>query len=75
MFWVWQVLKSIDQFFNALFGGYSDETISLRAARARNEGQKWGCVLCKIIDKVVSNHCTATVESARESIIERGLDK
>lgn len=48
---------SHDQLANAAFGGHEDETISSRAARARDNGHRWGCVLCKLLDRVDPDHC------------------
>lgn len=47
-----------DQLVNAATGGNEDETISSRAARERNEGKRWACILCKFLDKLDKNHCT-----------------
>ena len=51
------LLISIDQFFNTLLGGNPDETISLRAKHARDGGQLWGCVLCRVLGWIVPGHC------------------
>ena len=39
-----------------LFGSYN-ETVSRRAAYARDAGRPWGCVLCRLLDKVNPGHC------------------
>jgi hypothetical protein len=67
------LLIALDQTGNAIFGGYPDETISLRAARARDKGERWGCVLCKLLELIVPNHCTNTERSKHSSIIARNL--
>jgi hypothetical protein len=67
------LLIAIDQLGNTLAGGYPDETISLHAARARDRGERWGCVLCKLLDYVVKDHCTNTELSKHISILSRGL--
>lgn len=54
---VLEVLKGYDRLGNAVTNGSSEETISSRANRARSEGRKWGCVLCKILDDIEANHC------------------
>jgi hypothetical protein len=55
-FWSGAVAK--DQAVNAaVLGGSEDETISSRAARAAQRGERWGCVLCKLLDKFDRNHC------------------
>lgn len=58
----WNILISIDQFANTLFGGNPDETISSRAGKAAQRGDKWGCVLCKWLDKIDKNHCDKNIE-------------
>ena len=46
-----------DQLANVAFNGHEDETISSRAARAKDNGRKWGCVLCRWLDMLDKNHC------------------
>ena len=58
----WRVLVSLDQFVNTIFGGFEDESISSRAAKAERNGKKWGCVLCKILDKIDKDHCNKNIE-------------
>lgn len=53
----WKLGISYDQLANTAFGGSEDETISSRANRARSEGRRWGCILCKLLDKIKKNHC------------------
>ena len=53
----WKVATGIDQTGNASVGGSEDETLSSRAARAMDRGDKWGCVLCKLLDYVQKDHC------------------
>lgn len=57
-----RILISIDQLANTILGGNEDETISSRAAKAKRAGKKWGCVLCKLLDKVDKNHCEKSIE-------------
>lgn len=52
-----EILKGYDRLGNASTNGRSNETISSRANRARSEGRRWGCVLCKILDSIDPNHC------------------
>ncbi|TFW71914.1 hypothetical protein C3Y98_05285 [Methylotenera oryzisoli] len=56
------IAKSFDQLGNATTGGNEDELISSRAAKARKRGEKWACVLCKILDKIEANHCENSIE-------------
>lgn len=52
------LLKLLDVALNvALLFSERVETLSRRAARARNGGKRWGCILCRVLDAVVSNHC------------------
>ena len=46
----WVLAIAHDQLANAAANGDPDETISSRANRARSEGRRWGCVLCKLLD-------------------------
>lgn len=53
----WRLAVAYDQLANTATGGSEDETISSRANRAMLKGQKWGCVLCKLLDRFEKNHC------------------
>jgi hypothetical protein len=53
----WRVAIANDQALNAAIGGSEDETVSSHAARARNEGRRWGCLLCRLLDRIQPNHC------------------
>ena len=55
--YIWNFLISLDQFFNTLLGGDPDETISSRAARAREHGSKVGRIACSILDWLDPDHC------------------
>jgi hypothetical protein len=57
-----RILISIDQLANTILGGNEDETISSRAAKAKLQGKRWGCVLCKLLDKLDKNHCEKSIE-------------
>lgn len=58
----WVIAKSYDQLGNASTGGSEDELISSRAGKARKSGEKWACVLCKLLDKIDPNHCEKSIE-------------
>lgn len=47
-----------------LFGSYN-ETVSRRAAYARDAGAGWGCILCKWLDRINPGHC----ENAKKELI------
>jgi hypothetical protein len=57
----WLIL--LDQAGNTLAGGSPNETISERAAKARNAGRKWGCVLCRILGWINPGHCDTALTS------------
>jgi hypothetical protein len=63
----------LDQCANTILGGYPDETISLRAARARNKGARWGCALCRLLEFFVKDHCDNAIRREHASILVRGL--
>jgi hypothetical protein len=60
--YVKNVLVILDCLGNSLAGGDPDETISSRAAKARDAGQEWGCLLCKFLNWFQTNHCTLALE-------------
>jgi DNA polymerase III delta prime subunit len=53
----WRLAVSYDQLANTAFGGNEDETISSRANRARSERRSWGCILCRLLDRIEKDHC------------------
>jgi hypothetical protein len=60
-----RVVIAQDQAANAAFGGSEDETISSRAAKAARRGERWGCVLCKWLDRLDRGHCERVIEVNR----------
>lgn len=57
----WLIL--LDQAGNTLAGGSPNETISERAAKARNEGKEWGCILCRFLNWINPGHCDNALTS------------
>lgn len=51
------IALAYDQLGNAVTGGDPDETISSRADRARAQGRRWGCILCRMLDAIDKDHC------------------
>lgn len=51
------IAVALDRAGNAAINGDNRETISSRANRARSEGRRWGCLLCKLLDAFSPNHC------------------
>lgn len=66
---VFQVLVSVDQFFNTLLGGYADETLSARAYRHAEikKDRRWPMVIINALFFWQDEHC----KHAYESEIER----
>lgn len=60
--YVWNLLIALDQLLNTLLVGNPDETLSSRAYKASLKGKAWGCILCKLLDKIDKNHCAESVE-------------
>lgn len=61
----WNLLISIDQFFNALFGGDPDETLSSRMGKHARTGCKFCGAVCWMLDKVDKDHCEKAIEYDR----------
>jgi hypothetical protein len=63
--YIWNLLISIDQLFNTLFGGYPDETISSRMGKKLVK--KESCPVCKflcfLLNLVDKNHCIDSIEN------------
>ncbi|MFC7518684.1 hypothetical protein ACFQUU_27105 [Herbaspirillum sp. GCM10030257] len=51
------IAKAFDRTGNAATNGSDREFISTRANRARREGRRWGCILCRVLDWIDPNHC------------------
>lgn len=64
--YLWANGVAVDIWLNALTGGKKYETISMRAAKAMNKGKRWGCVLCKLLDKIDKNHCEDSLTDPRD---------
>lgn len=61
----WKLAIAHDQLANTAFGGDEDETISSRPAKASNAGLKWGCLLCRLLDRIDPGHCERSIEIDR----------
>lgn len=49
--------KAFDLAGNVLLNGKLGEYISTRAYHAMKAGRRWGCVLCRLLDRIDPNHC------------------
>lgn len=61
------LLVSLDQLLNTLFGGNPDETVSSRVGRGAIKGSKLALVLEKLINSIFNllgddNHCRKRIE-------------
>lgn len=52
-----RIAVQVDEAANVALNGRDNETVSLRAAKARVAGRRWGCVLCRLLDAVAPHHC------------------
>ena len=53
----WAIARAFDRLANAATNGRESETVSSRAALARDQGKRWGCVLCGLLDRIEQDHC------------------
>lgn len=60
--YIWNILVSLNQFFNTVFFGDPDETISSRAGKAAKKKERWACVLCRLLNWLEKDHCTKSIE-------------
>lgn len=61
----WKLATAFDQLLNTAGNGDPDETVSSRAAKARMAGRRWGCVLCRVLDSLDTDHCLRFLERDR----------
>lgn len=59
--YLYNLLIGLDQFFNTLFGGSPDETISSRVFRYKDSNVV-ARVTCKVLDTIDPNHCENSLE-------------
>lgn len=53
----WGIARAFDRVLNVAANGSEYETVSTRAERARRQGRRWGCVLCRWLDALDDGHC------------------
>jgi len=51
----------IDLGVNTLRGGDPHETISSVAGKAQQKGERWACVLCRLLNMIQANHCANSI--------------
>lgn len=64
--WLAATWLASDQFFNALTGGNPNETISMRAALAREHGSKVGRGVCAVLEALDHDHCLDAIKHGKE---------
>ena len=47
----------LDEGANVVRGGDPHETISSVAGKAQLKGERWACVLCRVLDWIQKDHC------------------
>lgn len=62
--YIWNILISIDQLFNTLFGGDPDETISSRLGKKLRAGDPSDLEedMCDVLDSIDPDHCAKSIE-------------
>ncbi len=59
----WRAILGQDYTLNAAaFGGSNKESVSSHAAKAARRGERWGCVLCRLLDRVDPGHCEKSIQ-------------
>ena len=53
----WSIARMVDESANVDANGRVNETISARAAKARNAHKHWGCILCRVLGWIQPGHC------------------
>lgn len=53
----WRIAIGFDQLANVAANGSEDETISSRLARARLNGSRGACFVCRLLDVFEQDHC------------------
>jgi hypothetical protein len=61
--YIWNILISIDQFFNTLFGGDPDETMSSRMGKHLAKHDCPFCnFMCGLLNLIQKEHCVKSIE-------------
>lgn len=59
----WAIAKAYDRLGNAAANDDQAQTISSRAEKARRQGKRWGCWLCKMLGEIDPGHCEKSIEN------------
>lgn len=58
----WTIALAYDRLANAAANDNEVQTLSSRAEKARRDGKRWGCWLCRLLDRLDPGHCERSVE-------------
>mgnify|MGYP000943517690 FL=1 len=64
---------TVDYLLSVVLFRRAGVTISSMSALARNKGKQWGCVLCRVLDWIDTDHCTNAIQADIERA-NRALD-
>ena len=62
----WLIAVTFDKLGNVASNGDPNQTISYRAALSRSQGRLWGCVLCRLLDALDTNHCQNALSDSEQ---------
>ncbi|HJQ13076.1 MAG TPA: hypothetical protein VJ840_18735 [Gemmatimonadaceae bacterium] len=64
----------LDEGLNTALGGDPGETLSSRAGKAARRGRAWGCILCKVLGWINTNHCEKAInlDDGKRAVIPDG---
>lgn len=68
--WLQRVGLSVDEVVNAIFfNGDPHQTVSVHAAVAARDGERWACIFCRVLDKIIEpGHCANQFNDEHTSV-------
>lgn len=64
----WQIAIGWDDLASVATNGWLGQTISYRAATARTQNKRWGCLLCRWLDDVDRGHCDRALVDKKQNL-------
>ena len=61
----WKIALAYDMLGNASTGGKPGEYISTRAFYASQDGRRWACILCRLLDYIQKDHCRISADKQK----------
>lgn len=55
------ILLWLDEGINVFTFGDPGERVSSRAGKAKKEGKRWACLLCRTLDLIQKDHCEKSI--------------